>query len=537
MKILFGVLLFVHFSAFGQTLNTPKLVVGIVIDQMRYDYLYKYKPFYVKGGFNRLMNEGSNFTYAHINYVPTSTAPGHASIYTGTSPAFHGIIANDWWDRGVKKYINNVEDTSFQTVGASGTEGQASPLKLLATTMTDQLRLATNMRSKTISVSLKDRGAILPGGRTAKGVYWYDDKTGRFITSSYYMNSLSPWVESFNEKRLPDTYLKKEWVLSLPETSYSMIGKDNSDFENDVFNEGKTSFPHSFKNISESSKYDKLRVSPYGNSLVAELAKQAVIGEKLGKNKVTDFLAVSFSSTDMIGHQFGTASWEIQDTYIKLDSTISDFLKFLDEQIGKDKYLLFLTADHSASETPALKKEIGLPAGGLGSKAAMDSLRAYCGRVYGDSDLVENVSNFQVFLSQEHMASKHLSQAEIERVLASYLKKSFLMINNAYLRNEIEGRGAQRDGVSSAVNGFHTTRSGDILLELLPGYLQNYTSKGTNHGTGYSYDTHIPLLFYGWHVPKQTSNRPVYIVDIAPTICDLLKITEPDACIGIPLLP
>ena len=525
------------------TLNTlaqkpprPKLVVGIVVDQMRYDYLYRFKEFYGSGGFNRLMNEGSNFTFAHYNYIPTSTALGHSTIYTGTTPFYHGIIGNDWYDKEARKMIYCIRDTSERTVGANDDEGRMSPRHLMSTTMTDQLKMATSGRSKVISISLKERAAVLPGGHMPDGAYWYDNKTGTFISSTYYMKQLPKWAVDFNNKKPADKYLAEGWNLFKPLKDYAISNPDESPYEKDLFNEGKTSFPHSFTRVKDADKYEALENTPYGNQIVEDFVKTAILNEKLGKGSETDFLAVSFSSTDHVGHEYGTFSYELEDTYLRLDEQIADLLNVLDKQVGKENYLLFITADHAALETPGYLRDHRLPTGALGNKKSLDSLRAFVKRTFGDEKLIENYSNRQIFLDRNVIKIKNINIHEAEQKIKDYLRDTFDAISSIYTRDELETQTASRDCENPVLNGFNPARSGDVAFRLQPGYLPNYMEKGSTHGSGHNYDTHVPLIFYGWHIPKQTVNSPVYTVDIAPTISDLLKITEPSACIGIPLI-
>jgi len=530
-------LLLILFTAesYPQDIQRPKLVVGIVIDQMRFEYLYRFNSFYGKGGFNRLMNEGTNFSFAHYNYVPTNTAPGHASIYTGTTPFYHGIIGNDWYDKQTKKMINSVSDTTKKSIGSNDKEGEKSPQRLLSTTITDQLKLATSNASKVIAISLKDRSAVLPGGHLANAAYWYNDKSGDFISSSYYMQSLPGWVADFNRK-LMNKYLSEGWTLSRPVSDYLISLPDETSHEKDIFNEGKTSFPHLFNHLNDKTKYEVMETTPFGNQLVEEFVKAALINEKLGQNKETDFLAISFSSTDHVGHQYGTYSFETQDTYIKLDALIEDLLNAFDKQVGKGNYLLFLTADHGAVETPAYLKELNLPTGELNSKKFLYSLKSFAVRNYGDEKLIENSSNKQIYFNRDVIRKKNLNIHNVEQAFSDYLRDTFPAIASIYKRDDLEGETASRKSSNLTLNGFNPSRSGDIAFTLQPGFLPNFLNQGTSHSSGYSYDTHVPMIFYGWRIPKQTVNTPVYIVDIAATIADLLKITEPSASIGVPLI-
>ncbi|MFZ2323590.1 MAG: alkaline phosphatase PafA [Ignavibacteriaceae bacterium] len=525
-----------HFSVYPQKAIRPRLVVGIVVDQMRFDYLYRFKQFYGKDGFNRLMNEGSNFTFAHFNYQITSTGPGHASIYTGTTPFYHGIIGNNFYDKQLKKSIYCVNDPDTKSVGSNDDIGEMSPKRLLSTTITDQLKLATNGISKVISIAIKDRSAVLPGGHWANGVFWHNENTGDFVTSSYYTNELPKWVQEFNKRKFADLYLSKTWSLSLPENDYKINPPDDSPYEKDVFNEGKTYFPHSFSNLDADKRYEKLRATPFGNQILVDFAKTALISEKLGKGNETDFLAISFSSTDIMAHEYGTFSYETMDTYIKLDAQLADLLNALDQQVGKGNYLLFLTSDHAALETPGYLFEKRMPVGGLKQKSADELIKSFSAEKYGVDDLIENFSNKQIFINRDILKKNNLDIHKVEREIADYIRETFPEITSIFTRDYLDTQVASRDQKNLMVNGFNPTLSGDISYELRPGYLPNFMERGTTHGSSYNYDTHAPLIFYGWHIPTQTINTPVYITDIAATIADLLKITEPSASIGIPLI-
>ncbi|MCK9279333.1 MAG: alkaline phosphatase family protein [Melioribacteraceae bacterium] len=509
----------------AQNSDKPKLVVGIIIDQMRFDNLYKYQKHYGKDGFNRLINNGSNFTYAHFNYEPTSTAPGHASIYTGTTPFFHGIIGNYFYNRKLKKSVSNL----------SGIEGMESPTRLLSTTMTDQLKLATSGRAKVISISFKDRGAALPAGHNPNGAYWFDGKSGDFFTSKYYMETVPNWVSDFNNKKLSDKYASKEWNLSKPVSEYITTVPDESPYETDFFNEGKKTFPHKLDKVKSEDKYYFLENTPFANQLLVDFVDAALKGEKLGKGNETDFLAISFSTPDHLGHEFGNFSFEMEDMYIKLDSQIAELLKNLDKAVGKGNYLLFLTADHAGMDSPGYMKDNRMPAGELGSKLFVDSLKTFSIRKYG-VDLIENFSNKQIFLNWEIIENNNLDIRKVEDEISFFIRTRFTAITSIFTRGYLETQVPTRESINPILNGFNPTYSGDIAINWHPGFLTNFWGIGTTHGSSYNYDRHIPLIFYGWKIPKQTVNTPVYIVDIAATICNLIGIQEPNACIGIPLI-
>lgn len=524
-------------SGFAQKKDTPKpkLVVGIVVDQMRYDYLVRFRPWFSQNGFVRLMENGSNFTFAHYNYVPTKTAPGHASVYTGTTPYYHGIIANEWYDRTLNRDISNVEDSTVTGVGTDTENGKMSPRHLKATTITDQLKLSNNGLSKVISVSAKDRGAILPGGFLSNGSYWYDQKNGKFVTSSFYMKELPKWVDDFNKRNLADQYAKMVWNTTFDIKEYKINYPDESPYEADVFNEGKTSFPHVLGNLKKEDQLWAIINTPFGDDMLLELAKAALVNENLGKGSYTDFLAVSFSSTDWIGHTHGPQSVEVMDTYIRLDRNIAELLDVLDKEVGKNQYILFLTADHGIQENLEFLSDQKVTAGHVNVKDLKTSVKELLNAKYGTEKLFEDFSNDQIFIDWDLVRKLNIDFNELQLAIRQHIRYNFSDIVSVKLRFELEGRTANRME-DKFLNGFNPNRSGDILLELPPAYMTDKRLLGTQHGVQYSYDSHIPILFYGMGIPKQTVSTPVYIVDIAPTIANLLGIMQPNANMGIPIL-
>jgi predicted AlkP superfamily pyrophosphatase or phosphodiesterase len=510
----------------------PKLVVGIVVDQMRFDYLYRFRNNYGENGFNRLMKDGTNFVYTHLNYIPAHTAPGHSTIYTGTTPFFNGIIGNDWYNKEKGKHIYCTYDSRFKGLGGND---QMSPLNLMSTTITDQLRLSNNGMSKVIAVSIKDRGAILPGGRLANAAYWYNSGNGNFVSSSYYMNELPNWVNDFNNKKLPDKYVGMEWTLSKPIEKYRSSFPDETKLEPDVFKEGRSSFPHSLLNIKDADKLEYLKSTPYGNQLLNDFVYSVLDNENIGQNNVTDFLAISYSSTDYIGHRYGPNSVEIQDTYIKLDQQISDLLSMLDKKVGKGNYLLFLTADHGVAEIPDV---INTKVKQIYSYSNFkESIKNFLMTNYGTEKILSDISNEQIFLNYSIINEKKLNIVDLRKKVALFISDNFNFVQLVFTKDDFSGEIPNRNVTNSLLNGFNPARSGDILFEL--NSLSSFELTGmdrTTHGTQFAYDTHVPLLFYGWGISSQEINDPVYTVDIAPTIANLLKITEPSGCIGKPII-
>jgi len=517
-------------------LERPKLVVGIVVDQMRYDYLYRYWNKYGNNGFKRLIQDGFSYENTHYNYVPTYTGPGHASIYTGTTPAIHGIIGNNWYDRTTGQDMYCTDDKTVKSVGSTSVWGQMSPANLIATTITDQLRLATNMQSKVIGVALKDRGSILPAGHAANAAYWYDGTNGAWITSTYYRQELPQWVQEFNNRKLPDKYLSQPWTTLLPLAQYTESTPDDNEFEKTFSGEQRPVFPHDLPKLKGNS-WDIIRSSPFGNTLTKDFAMAAVQAENLGKGANTDFLALSFSSTDYVGHQFGPNSIEAEDTYLRLDKDLAEFLKFLDSFVGKNEYLVFLSADHGAAPAPAYANSVKLPANSFPNKVLQDSLGIFLKKQYGAGDWVTTFMNYQVYLNHALIERKKIDMTEMQEKVANYLLRfeGVLKTTTTADLNKMQ----PEFGLEALMQrGYLRRRSGDVLVTLLPGWFEGYSgkeTKGTTHGTPFTYDTHVPLLWYGWQVKKGASSERVSITDIAPTLAQWLHIMEPNGTTGHPL--
>lgn len=511
--------------------DEPKVVVGIVVDQMRGDFIRRFSPCFTEGGFKRLVKEGANFTNANINYIPTITAPGHASVYTGTTPYFHGIISNDWYSREEKRMINVNEDYSQKS---DNQEEDASPRKLLTSTMTDELKLATGFRSRVFGISIKDRGAILPAGKIPDGAFWYNHRNGTFISSSYYKNQSPDWLDNFNKRNSVSAMLQNPWVLSGKPGDYKIADDDNVPYEPDLFEEGDCTFPHSFDKLSDGEKFEKLPFTPSGNVILAELFKQVILKEIKNAPYNRNFVAVSFSSTDYAGHAYGPASVEVMDMYIKLDSVLADMLSFLDSNIGKGNYLLFLTADHGAVDMPEFLSKHGCDAGRLSPPEFKTRVEQFATRKFGTKAIIENISNRQIFCNYTVIDDLKMKRADVFRAFKDFLIDSVSLVATVLTRTELEGLYPSRSSENLLLNGFNLKRSGDVLFEFKPNYLFT-SSKNTTHSTGYDYDTHIPIVFFGWGVKPLESNTPVYVVDIAPTVCSLLGIPFPDGNMGIPL--
>jgi len=511
----------------------PKLVVGIVVDQMRYDYISRFWNGYSEGGFKRLVKEGFNFKNNHYNYAPTSTGPGHASVYTGTTPASHGIIGNDWYDKEIGASVYCAADNTYASVGTASSAGQMSPKQLLTTTISDQLKLHTQSRSKVIAIALKDRGAVLPGGHTADAAYWFHGKNeGSWISSTFYMESLPSWVTQFNSK-VPQQY-KKPWNLLKSEKAYIQSGLDKNNYEGAYKGETTAVFPHDLVSLWEANgAYDILKATAYGNSLTTDFALAALKGENLGKGLDTDFLAVSFSSTDYVGHQFGVNSREIEDTYYRLDLDLERLLKALDAQVGPGNYSLFLTADHAAVQVPSYLKDLKIPSGYFDSKVFKDKLNAYVVDRFGSEDLIENISNYQVFLNRGLATQLDIDLREMQEDLAQFILQDSA-VERTYTSYQMWGEEYTKGIPYILQNGYNSKRSGDVLFVLKPAVI-SYSKTGSTHGSPQIYDTHTPLLFFGKGFKRGASYERSEIPDIAPTIAAMLGIAFPNGTTGKPL--
>lgn len=539
MNVPFSFIILLSFilSINAQNKYKPKLVVGIVVDQMRYDYLERFYEDFGNEGFKRILKGGTNFTNCKINYLPTVTGAGHASIYTGTTPYFHGVIGNDWKDEHSLESVNccssiNEADKNYPEEIITN----RSPEQLLSSTIGDQIKLNSFGKSKVYSVSIKDRGALLPAGKGANGAFWFNDNTGKFISSFYYYNELPKWVLEFNSSDKIKSYLDNGWDLSNPIENYQYLPNDNSPYEADIFSEGKTSFPHSFKNVKEEELYVALINSPFGNQLVADFAIELLKNENLGQGEFTDHIAISFSSTDKIGHAYGPQSYEVKDTYIRLDKQLAELLKFLDSFIGKDDYLLFLTADHGVMQNTQYLIDHNFDAGVLENTNYYSRLNDMLLQKYGSENLIKTRFSRNIYLNENEIGKLNLVQNEVEQTIKDFLLFNVPEIVDAYTRSELEILSPERSSKNYILNGFNKVRSGDILYSLKANYLNWEHKYGSQHGSRHNYDNHIPLIFYGVGVPNAIKNEEVYIVDIAATICDILGITRPSDCIGLPLI-
>jgi predicted AlkP superfamily pyrophosphatase or phosphodiesterase len=519
------------------TIDRPKLVVGIVVDQMRWDYLYRYYDRYGEDGFKRLLHHGFSCENTQINYLPSFTAVGHTCIFTGSVPAFSGISGNDWIEQATGQRVYCTDDSTVRSVGAEdpeAKEGKMSPRNLLVSTITDELMIASNFRSKVVGISLKDRAAILPAGHTANAAFWLSDSTGRFITSNYYMTRLPGWAENFNKKGLVKEYMKHPWNTLYPKSSYGWSDTDDQPYEGKFKGDSTTAFPH---NLDSSYKIAKssFRNTPGGNTITLDFAKEAVNGYKLGQGDFTDFLTINCASTDYVGHQFGINSIEVEDTYLRLDRDLADFFHFLDEKVGKGEYTVFLTADHGAAHSIWFSQNHDIPADYWDPKLLVEGLNGVLAKTFRAENLVDTCSNYQITFSMKTVHDHQLDLNSIKKVAVEYLSRQPGILY-AIDMSKVGELPVAEPVRSMVINGYNSRRSGPIQLILNSGWFESHGKTGTSHGTWNPYDTHIPLLFMGWGIHPGSTNEAVNMTDIAPTLAALLHIQMPNGCVGRPIL-
>lgn len=534
-----GVLsLFASLTIQAQTATEkPKLVVGIVVDQMRWDYLYRYQERYTDGGFKRLLNDGFSNENTYIPYVPTYTAIGHSTIYTGSVPAIHGIAGNDFIIQATGQEMYCTQDDEVNGVGTTSKAGKMSPKNLLTSTVTDQLKLATNFRSKVYGVSLKDRGGILPAGHFADAAFWFDGESGNWITSTFYMNELPKWLKKFNDKKLTEKYLD-QWKTLYPIDTYVQSEKDGNPYRSSYKGLDKMQFPYNLKELKEKNGFGLIRSTPFGNTLTKDIALAIIENEKLGQNEkgITDFLAVSFSSTDYVGHQFSPNTIEAEDTYLRLDQDLNEMFTYLDQKIGKNQYTVFLTADHGGAHNPKYIQDKKGNAGYFPTGEVKKALNAKLEEKFKTKDVVRTLTNYQVHLNYQVIEQNNLNEDEVKSEIVNFMRKvdgvSFAVDMDKIGEASVPALIKER-----MINGYNRKRSGAINYILDPQWYGGKTNAGgTTHGTWGSYDAHIPFILMGWGIKPGKNYNPVQMTDIAPTISALLKIEEPNGNIGKPVV-
>jgi predicted AlkP superfamily pyrophosphatase or phosphodiesterase len=511
----------------------PKLVIGIVVDQMSYDFIPRYWNKYSPDGFKRLISNGYFCKNANFIHFPTYTAPGHSCIYTGSVPAINGIVGNDWLEKNSTQLHYCSDDTSYSTVGSFSNEGKMSPKYLITSTVTDELRKSNNLKSKVIGIALKDRGAIFPAGHNPSAAYWYDEESKKWITSTYYMQNLPGWVEKFDEQNLPDTYLSEPWNTLLPIEQYTESLEDNNKFEDTFHGETNPVFPHNLPELKYKNVH-LFRDTPFGNTFTKDFAIETIKNENLGKNETPDFLCISFSSTDYVGHKFGPNSIEVEDTYLRLDYDIADLLAYIDNNIGMQNVLIFLTADHGICGNPEYLKSLNYNSGTFFHNVVLDSVNNYLYRTYNIKKLALYFINQQVYLDRKLINDSEKDLNEVAKNVSVYIKNNIEGVKNVYTSSELESDFSFDYYFRFFKNGFLENRCGEVFVNFQPYWIEDRTT-GAEHGSPYYYDTHVPLIFYGWNIKKGETSELINMTDVAPTISAILGISFPSGCIGRPI--
>ncbi len=515
--------------------DKPKLVIGIVVEEMKYDQLEKFRDKLGEDGIKKLINEGTYFKNASFQYMLTQSAPGHATIATGAEPSVNGITSDDWYVPLKNELINCSKDINVNAVGGSFESGLHSPVNLLVSTFSDELVLSTNRKAKVFGVGLRESSAIFSAGHAANAAYWYDNTTGTMMSSSYYLKELPTWVNDFNAMKFSEVYLNSTWSLLKPERDYADCLPDSNKFE--IGFNGVNYFPYDLKKIRSKSgtkDYSLLRETPFGNSYTTDFAIRLIKNERLGKHDATDYISICYSATDYIGHRFGPSSVEMGDAILRLDDDIKNLLTFVNDSIGKKNVLIYFTAAHGISEIPEVLEMNRIPSGYFQQNQALQLLRTYLNAVYGEGNWVKGYSERQIFLNRTLIEDARLSLDDVQKKVARFLVQ-FTGVEAAYPYSAFEANDFGTGNLKRIVNNFSPQRSGDVIVVLNPGWVEKESDFVTNHNSPYEYDTHVPLIWYGWTVNRATVTRQVNMTDIAATLSTLCKIPYPNACDGEPM--
>lgn len=537
--IVFSILL--SFTGYTQAYyDQPKLVITLVVDQMRQDYLYRYWDLYGEDGFKKLVNDGYNFTNSHFTYYPTYTAAGHANIGTGTTPSVNGIVANAWYENETGEYMYCTGDNNVESVGTTTKAGKMSPKNLKSTTFSDELRLATNFRSRAYGVSMKDRGAILPVGHFANAAYWLQAKEGNFISSTYYMDDLPEWVLEFNAENRVEDYLTKTWE---PMVSMDILRKyseeDDSPYENVVDGKDSPTFPYNLKELIKHEKngLNLILQTPYGNSIAFDFTKALIENEQIGQtgSGVPDFLSLSLSSPDYVGHGFALRAMETADTYLRLDKELGEFIRYLEKTIGKDEFTLVLTADHGGADNPPYLNDHGYQVEFFQGKIISGQLRDHLKGIYG-KDPIQHYTNLNIYLNRDTITDLNIDRKEVIAEIQDFLRFKPGIQRTVLADNLMKG-GISDEHMQMFMRGYDPNRCGDVIVFLKPGWVNmSWSDKGTSHGSVFSYDTHVPMVFYGKNIPAGFSYDITSPSNIAATFSALMGISRPSGCVVEPLV-
>ena len=512
--------------------DKPKLVIGIVVEQMRQDYIDRFWDNFGNKGFKRLAVNGTYCVNANLNYSLTQTAPGYATIATGAEPCSHGIVSNYWFNRLTGEKVDCLSsEMNVKSVGGSvEADGRVAPTNMLSTTFSDEAKLFNRGKSKTISMSLSKYAAVLSGGYSADGAYWFDQNSGKWVTSSYYTSTLPEWVKEINDQKMPDVYLERTWNPMLPLDKYNEVLSDSSKYEFGIDGMYKT-FPYNYQNITKTVRnYKLMTMIPEGNTLLTDLAVGAIYGEDLGKDEFTDFLFINYSVSEEIGKLYGPQSIEVQDLFLRLDKDLEHLIDVVEDLVGKNNCLIYLTSNHGVSEMPQYLQDQKLPAGNFKQFYMLALVRSYLRAIYGDGDWVLDFNNSQIYLNRLLIEDSQISLNEMCEKIIDFITNSS-GISNAVSSNQFQNIVFVEGMPAKMQNSYNQKRSGDIMFSLKPGWIEDIPYC-TDHNSGYSCNTHVPLIWYGWKVKKQKVFTKVNITDIAPTVSAALGTPPPPIVSG-----
>ena len=518
--------------------DKPSLIIGIVVEQLRFDQIERLRDRFSDNGIKRMINEGTFFKNASYDYMLTQSAPGFSTIATGTEPAYHGITSDNWYVPLKNEFIYCTKDISVNPVGGSYESGLHSPVNLNASTFADELKIATGKKSKVFSVGVKEQSAILTAGHSTDGVFWYDNVTGGWISSTYYVQALPSWVNDFNAMRRQEAYLNSSWTLLKEAEAYSTCLPDSNKFEKGFG--GQNYFPYDLNKLSKSGGRNSdrnnafLRETPFADALTTDFAIKLIEEEELGKDDVTDFLSICYSSTDYIGHRFGPSSVETADAIFRLDKNIETLLNYLNDNLGKRNILVYFTSAHGVAELPQVMADNRVPSGYFMQNQALQLLRSYLNAVYGEGDWVKGFTERQVFLNRTLIEDARLQIEDVQKRTARFLNQ-FTGVASAYPYYAFEANDFGNGHLRKIINSFSAQRSGDVIITLLPGWVEAEEGHLTGHNSPYEYDSHVPLIWYGWTVNRSTVMRKVNLTDVAATLSSLCRIPYPNACTGEPM--
>ena len=519
---------------FGQTLTPekPKLVVMIVVEQMRYEYLERFSPHFSSGGFKKLMTLGTQCIDANVNFAYGQSANTFASLSTGTTPAFHGIIDDAWYSRKQRSRVESVKDDNYPSICSdTHEEYMVSANNLIATTYGDELLTQSFGRSRSFSISLDQQAAVLSAGHKANGVFWLNEYTGEWMSGTYYNKVLPAWLNSFNNKGLANLYSNRTWNTFLPIEKYKESTPDDMRYEIGIRN--KNSFPYQLPQLKDPYKpYKILKTTPFGNSYTKDLAIELIENEQLGKGTSTDFLTIAYTATEEIGNRFGCLSKEVEDTYVRLDFELMFFLNYLETHLGKDNVLVILTSNHGVSISPKSDYQKTMKLGIFKPTETMYLLDKHLDVTFGEDNWVEHYQNLQIYLNLQAMKNHNVTLAEVEDDCTDFLSQlsgmqsvvgSVWIANHNFCSNEI---------YCKVDNSYNSARSGNLFLVLKPGWGEQTVESVGNHLSPYNYDTHIPLMWYGWKMQPQILQQPVDITDIVVSLCTHTKVAKPTMATG-----